>query len=287
MFRIGIIGGAGKMGRWFANLLSSKGYIVGIYDKNEVKAKELASRLNVGVHESLEVLVKKSDVIIISVLPRTVPHIIKRVKHVLMEEDLENKVVFDITTFKGDIVELYKTFPRRCKVSSVHPLFGPRAESVNKYSVIIVPIPGREGDSIIIADFFQNLGFKVRIVDFRVHDRIIAFTIGISYAIGVSLASLTISLDTKLVEDLMGTTFRYLSIHYKSIIREDKEFIEYILSNRDVKTYIGKLIERLVTLNERLQEGLANIDDIKNEIEENELDRAYEIMYKCLEKFIL
>ena len=64
--RVAIIGGSGKMGRWFANFLLKDGYEVVITGRNEGKLLEAKRQLGAEVTTNVEAA-KQAEVIIISV----------------------------------------------------------------------------------------------------------------------------------------------------------------------------------------------------------------------------
>jgi len=64
--RVAIIGGSGKMGRWFANSLLKDGKEVVITGRNESKLLDAKQELGVEVATNAEA-VKQADVILVSV----------------------------------------------------------------------------------------------------------------------------------------------------------------------------------------------------------------------------
>ena len=64
--RVAIIGGSGKMGRWFASFLLKEGEEVIITGRNEKKLLEARQQLGVEIATSMEA-VSRADVVLISV----------------------------------------------------------------------------------------------------------------------------------------------------------------------------------------------------------------------------
>lgn len=287
MFNIGIIGGAGRMGSWFSQLFLSHGFNVGIYDIDKCRIKELSEKASIKIHESLGSLVKENDIIMIAAPLKVTPCIIERIRSTLTYNNKVNKIVFDIATFKSNFIHLYEHYPQTVKVSSVHPLFGPGAKTPGKYTVVIVPVPSRESDSEITEDLFRKLGFKIKRMDYKLHDKIVALTIGISHVVGLSLAFLTSSYEISYIEELSGTTFKYLTIHFKSAIQESEDFFEYILSENNIRVYVKELINILNTMIEKPQEILKNINKVRECWNADKTKEAYTKMYQCLETIIL
>lgn len=285
MERVGIIGGAGKMGSWFSKFLTAREFKVSIYDVDFERAEKLASKIGAKHSNSIEELVKSSNVIVVATPPHTVSESIKSVSRVLERRPLKRKVLlFDISTFKRGVLEAYESVPRQCKVASIHPLFGPEARNPKKHTVVLVPIPGREEDCLEVRRFFERLEFNVETVDLEVHEYYSSLTIGLSYALGLSLAYYTSKVGHETVSRLMGTTFKHLSIHFKSILLEDLEFIKYILSKREVKEHIRGYLKVLREILENFEEYLEGLGEIREAMGGlNVLSDSYKRLYDCVE----
>jgi len=171
-------------------------------------------------------------------------------------------------------------------VSSVHPLFGPGAgrEKLGKLVVLVVPVPGREQDSVVIEDFFKGLGFKTRIIDCDAHDEAVASMIDLSYVLGLAAALYVEELGLEEWEELSGTTFRLLLVHARSILESSDGFISYIVTDDLVRHKTALYMEKL-RLIEALGEAPPNVlAKLRNRLGgATRIRRAYEAMYRALE----
>lgn len=243
---LGVVG-AGKMGMLFAGLASAKGYSIVVHDVNS-RALERAVAKGYYAAKSLSELVSLSDYVLVA----TPPRVARRVIGVLSSMGVKDRVIFDITTFKKEIVEAYKQLPREAKAASAHPLFGPGAKRSEMHTVAVIPLPGREDDFIYVEEFMRSLGFQVIRVDVETHDKIMGVVIGGSYTVAALVAALLASHNNPgEVLELAGTTFKHLLVHLKSILNDPPDFIEYILSNRETR-------KAMRTMHRALQEILAN-----------------------------
>lgn len=237
MLNIGIIGGAGKMGAWLASQFKER-YHVLIYDINTNQMHKVAMQLNINYEKTLETLVKKSDMIIVAVTLDKVPNVISE----LLSFNLNNKIVFDIASFKNNVIPIYLKYPKTVIVCSVHPLFGPGAKTIKNASVAIIPVPNREDDANMIKQFFEEFGANTIMIDWKTHDNIMGIVLGVPYMIGLSLAKITKG-KGKLVKRLSGTSFKFLSIYVNSMLSEDTSLISEIISNESSRKAIKKYVK--------------------------------------------
>lgn len=115
---IGVIGGTGGMGRWFADLLQKEGYCVHVWGRKSP----------FGIKE----LVGLCHVIVISVPISVTAEIIKQVGPQLNE----NQLLMDLTSLKKEPVELMLS-QTPAAVVGCHPLFGPQLTDVRGQNVVL------------------------------------------------------------------------------------------------------------------------------------------------------
>jgi len=122
---IGIIGGTGGMGRWFAELLQKEGYTVHVWGRKSPM--------------SIKDLVDLCNVIVISVPISATAEMIKKVGP-LMSPD---KLLMDLTSLKKEPVELMLVHSQ-ADVVGCHPLFGPLLEDVRGQNIVLCPARGKK-----------------------------------------------------------------------------------------------------------------------------------------------
>ena len=99
--RIAIIGGYGKMGRWFADFLLKDGKEVIIAGRNQEKLLEVKQQLGVEVTTSNVEAVKSADVVLISVPIDGFDSVVKQIApHTHPEQ-----AIIDVTSVKASPVE--------------------------------------------------------------------------------------------------------------------------------------------------------------------------------------
>lgn len=220
--RVGIIG-AGKMGLWLKREISAL-HEVYLHDVDERKSEK-----------PLGELVSDSDVIIVAVGFRDVSKVLQG----LSAMPLCGKLVMDIASFKKYVLDGYRALPDCALAATVHPMFGPGAESIKGKKVVVMEVPGRQGVEMA-EDFFRGLGARVVRGSLDDHEKYVRYTIALSYAVGLALARIYSKYGDAL-EKYGGTSFRYLSIYVESLLGDPSAEL-YAEEARDV---LDEFIEAL------------------------------------------
>lgn len=121
---IGIIGGTGGMGQWFADLLQKEGYPVHVWGR----------RSAMGISD----LNALCNVIVIAVPISATAEMIKKVGPVVPEGSL----LMDLTSLKKEPVDLMLA-NSRAEVIGCHPLFGPGVDDATGENVILCKARGQ------------------------------------------------------------------------------------------------------------------------------------------------
>lgn len=275
MRKIGIIGGAGKMGSWLAKHLKEK-HEIEIYDININNMHKTAEQLSINYATTINELVSKNDIIIVAVNLNNVPKVLSE----LLSLPIHNKIIFDIASFKKDIIPIYLKYPKTTSVCTVHPLFGPGARSIKNAPIVIIPIPNRENEIITVEQLFREFDSKIIIIDWETHDKIMGLTLGIPYITGLAIATL-VKDNEDLIKTLSGTSFKILYTYMNSILNEDPSLISEIITNNSSKNAITNYINALKEISTLNNETLITlITNLKNQlkIDTNAYKKIYDII---------
>lgn len=169
-----VIGGAGKMGAWFSEFLASQGYRVAIADPSgPLGGFEYVpdwTRVPLGY-----------DLIVVS----TPIAICNQVLQQLAEQRPEG-IIFDIGSLKTPLREgLHALKAAGCKVTSVHPMFGPDTELLSGRHVIFVDMGNAEALQAAQELFDATMAERV-VMSLDEHDRLIAYVLGLSHALNIA-----------------------------------------------------------------------------------------------------
>lgn len=220
--------------------------------------------------ESLEELYLKSDVVMVASSLNFTPERLRKLAEI-SRKHCEKKMVFDIATFKSRVIKAYAGFSEDVRVASVHPMFGPGAKTLKGKRFIVVPVPGREGDANSIAGFIRSIGGEVTFSDWKTHDRIMGFVIGVPYFVGLGYLALSKELG---LGDFGGTSWAYLETYGKAVLNDSPDFIREVLSLS--REQIGAFLDFL-------RENPPDPEVLRKELRREEIEEAYKRFYRALE----
>ena len=169
-----IIGGAGKMGRWFARFLTSQGFSVEIADP--AGPVEGFPHLDDWRESPL-----RHDIILVATP--------LRVSSTVLEELASRRprgVVFDIGSLKSPLrAGLEALKDAGVAVASIHPMFGPDTELLSGRHVIFVDAGVPEASRRARELFASTMAVQVE-MDLESHDRLVAYILGVSHALNIA-----------------------------------------------------------------------------------------------------
>ncbi|MET0536270.1 MAG: prephenate dehydrogenase/arogenate dehydrogenase family protein [Steroidobacter sp.] len=171
-----VIGGTGKMGRWFCEFLSSQGYLVTVADPGRRPDNAAYAYIADWRESSLDF-----DLIVVATP-------LKIANDVLQELATRKPrgVVFDIGSLKTPLRQGIDALQSAgCKVTSVHPMFGPDTELLSGRHVIFVDLGNKEAIEAAQELFGSTMAQRV-VMGLDEHDRLIAYVLGLSHALNIA-----------------------------------------------------------------------------------------------------
>ncbi len=286
--KVAIIGGSGKMGRWFANFLLKEGKEVIITGRNERKLLEAKRQLGVKVATNVEA-VRSADTILLSVPIDNFEEVVEQVSPYLRPE----QVIIDITSIKVFPVETMHRHIKTGLTLGTHPVFGPGARSIASQNFVLTPTNERERTlAQKIREYREIRGAKVTLMTPQEHDEVMAVILGLSHFIALVSADTLVSFDRlKQMEAVGGITYKVLLTLVESVISEDPELYASLQMSLPNMTEIEKLFKRRVKTradlveNKDKQKFVERMNDLKSRFEKVNPDfgKAYENMYKIVE----
>ena len=169
-----VIGGAGKMGRWFIEFLASQGYSVTIADP----AGRIEGFPCVADWRELSL---DQDLIVVATP-------LKIANDILQELAVRKPrgTVFDIGSLKSPLrTGIQAMQAAGCRITSVHPMFGPDTELLSGRHVIFVDVGNREAIEDARSLFASTMAERV-VMTLDEHDRLIAYVLGLSHALNIA-----------------------------------------------------------------------------------------------------
>ena len=168
---IGIVGGKGRMGKWFERFF-----------REDVGLNVIVCDLNTDV--TVDDIVKDCDVVIVSVPMEAFESVIKEIGPKMKHEAF----LTDLCSLKSVQVDtmLKYTKESQCEVVGTHPLFGPAEDSIKGRRVAICPARGRRWLSWW-EGLLKSKGALTYMIDAKEHDRTMAWVQALNHFILLSL----------------------------------------------------------------------------------------------------
>ncbi|MCU0648889.1 MAG: bifunctional chorismate mutase/prephenate dehydrogenase [Gemmatimonadaceae bacterium] len=171
-----VIGGAGRMGGWFARFLASQGFGVTIADP-AVIVEDAAHMRDWHAHALAD------DFIIVAAPMRETAAILTA-----LAERRPRGVVCDVGSLKSPLRDALAALVRAgVRATSLHPMFGPDTELLSGRQVVLVDVGHAEANAAVTALFAPTMATVVT-MDLEAHDRAIAYVLGLSHALNIAFA---------------------------------------------------------------------------------------------------
>ncbi len=283
--KVAIIGGSGKMGRWFAKFLLDEGKEVVLIGRSKAKLEEAKRQLGVPVTTDIEAT-RGADVVLISVPVDHFEEVVEQVSPCTHS----NQIILDITSVKALPVAAMHRHIKKGQVLGTHPVFGPGARSFANHNFVLTPT--NQAESALaekVKSYLETRRAKVHLMTPQEHDDMMAVILGLAHYIAiVSADSLTNFERLKEMEAIGGITYKVLLTLVESVISEDADFyasLQMSLPNLpQIQRGFQKSCQEWADLVEKKdrREFATRIEAIRNRLEANNPDfgKSYDNMYK-------
>lgn len=252
-----LIMGAGKMGKFFCDVLS-KDHEVAIYDTD---ADRLRFTSNAYRFTSLDEVREFAPELLINAV--TVKYTIEAFNTVLPYLP-ESCIIADIASVKNGLPEYYASCNH--PFVSTHPMFGPTFATLDNLSnenAIIISESDHLG-KVFFKDLYNSLHLNIFEYSFKEHDETIAYSLSIPFASTLVFAGIMKH------QDAPGTTYkRHLAIAH-GLMSEDDYLLSEILFNPHTISQLSLIQEKLEGLKEIIaRRDSAAMQDFLNEVRSN------------------
>lgn len=171
--RVLIIGGAGKMGRWFVEFFASQGFKTCVADP---LAEPGPGRLNDWRDAGLDF-----DVICVATPLAVTNQILQE-----LARHRPEGLVFDIGSLKTPLRDGLRALAEEgCRVTSLHPMFGPDTKLLSGRHLVFVDV-GHARATAEARELFAATMVEELEMGLDEHDRLIAFVLGLSHALNIA-----------------------------------------------------------------------------------------------------
>ena len=285
--RIAIIGGSGKMGRWFARLLMKEGKQVVISGRSQKKLLEARQQLGVDVASNVEA-VRGADAVLLSVPMESFEEVVEEISpHVPA-----GQVVIDISSIKVFPVATMHKHLKTGITLGVHPLFGPGAGSIVNQNFVLTPtIDEEKALAQKVREYLEARGARVSLMTPQEHDEKMAVILGLSHFIAIVSADTLLSFGSRRTEAIGGVTYKLLLTLVESVIAEDPQLYASLQMNLpDVTGVEGLFLRKAgewadLVKNKDREKFVRQMTALRNKLEQGNPDfgKSYENMYRIVE----
>ena len=242
--KIGIVGGAGRLGLVFAKFFRSKGYGVFISGRSISNAKRKAKQNDLTALTS-ERLMEKCNIIFFSVPVSAAPKIISRLAPLAKPGSL----LCDFTSIKEkSISAMLKHSNPKVDVIGLHPLFGPSIP-IEGQNIAVIPARGRRFIPWIRKVFEKsNLAFTT----VKEHDEMMAVVQGLMHftSIATAMAMKSMKVDLMKADKLSTPIYRERIKAMKRILSQDSGlYAEIEMQNKSFR----KVMDNFLQASKKLQ----------------------------------
>jgi prephenate dehydrogenase len=232
--RVAILGGTGKMGKWFAKFFQGRGFRVVISSRSPGKAASVAKEIGVEHAKSMFDAAHSADIVLVATPIAVTARVIREVSGGLKAE----AIIFDIASIKGEIIRaLEEAEALGARTLSLHPLFGPGAKSIDGKRLLIIPV-GKDSDLIReVSGIFE--GASIHIVEsWEYHDRMMALTLSLPHFLNITFGKILSKTDINELKKFGGTTFTLQLLVAETVLSEDPDLYYEIQSQNKAFTKI-------------------------------------------------
>jgi chorismate mutase/prephenate dehydrogenase len=170
-----VIGGSGKMGRWFVDFMASQGFTVDVFDPAGAPAGYTA------IPDWHQANLAPYDFIVVATP-------LGATGAILRELALRRPpgVVFDVGSLKSPLrAGLQALKSHGCQVTSIHPMFGPDTELLSGRHVVFVDL-GCPQALQKARELFAPTMVEQVVTSLDEHDRLTAYILGLSHALNIA-----------------------------------------------------------------------------------------------------
>jgi chorismate mutase/prephenate dehydrogenase len=213
-----VVGGAGNMGRWFAEFLETKGFGVSVADP---RASAAAAAAGSGRPVVADVAAEAGafDLVLVATPPSAVGPVLRSLT------GRTDGLVFEIGSLKSPFLRDLKALAASgANVTSVHPMWGPSAQLLASKNVVVCDCGNADANRAARA-LFEDTAARIVEVPVDEHDAYMARTLGLPHALNLVFGHALFAQGVPLerLDLLGGPTFRKQVAVSEEVAHENKD----------------------------------------------------------------
>jgi chorismate mutase / prephenate dehydrogenase len=246
--RVLIIGGAGKMGAWFAHFLTSQGFAVEVGDPSAASVP--FPRIADWRDNSLDY-----DLIVVATPMKVAGEVLTE-----LAARRPRGVVVDIGSLKSPLrAGLERLAAAGCKVTSIHPMFGPDTRLLSGRHVVFCDVGVPEATQAARALFASTMAEQIE-MSVDDHDRLMAYVLGLSHALNLAFFT-ALAASGELVprlQRLSSTTFD-AQLTVATLVARDNPYLYFDIQT--LNDYGTASLQALRAATERIERLVQSRDE--------------------------
>ncbi len=168
-----VVGGEGRMGRWFTRFLADQGYVVGVLDR----------RATGDEYSWAEAALPVADLVVCSTPPAATSTLYDG-----WVSSPPSGVIVDIASIKTPLIgPIRRLQSAGAAVASIHPLFGPSVVLLRECDVVICDT-GDAGATAMVEQLFTSTTARLINLPLEEHDRLMADVLTLAHATVIAFA---------------------------------------------------------------------------------------------------
>ena len=243
-----IIGGAGKMGSWFADFLSSQAFEVEVADPSSEQSSY--PQIDNWQDSSLD-----HEIIVIATPIKTTAEILTG-----LSKRRPAGLIFDIGSLKTPLKSSLSNLANSgCLVTSIHPMFGPETRLLAGRHIIFIDVGVPAATAGARAMFASTMADQVTMT-LEEHDKLIAYVLGLSHALNLIFFT-ALSESGELaphLKQLSSTTFN-AQMEVASLVAKDNPRLYFEI--QALNAYGLTSLDALTQASERIKGLIENKDE--------------------------
>lgn len=244
-----VVGGAGNMGRWFADFLESKAYEVSIADPR-------APATGRPVVRDVAAGAATHDLVLLATPPSATGAVLRSL------QGRTSALVLDIASLKSPVAADLRAYAAAGgHVGSIHPMWGPSTELLASKNLLVCDC-GDPSANQAARKLFEDTAAHIVEMGLEEHDRLMGLVLGLPHAVnlvfGHALAGLGARFDE--VSGLGGPTFQKQVAVSREVASENKDLYYEI---QKLNPHTAQVLARLRRSLDEMEAALAARDDFR------------------------
>lgn len=238
----------------FTRFLKQNRHEIKLFDLDSARAKIISEKHDVQASNSLSQAVTEAEVVILCTPIKNTPQTIQDAANLMKL----GAVLCEISSIKSKTAPSLKIAMQKngVKPLSIHPMFGPDIDSLEKKNIVLTPILNAEEESGLVKLLFPNT--NIIISETETHDACMASVLSLPYFMNLIFAK-TLPLESlTLLRQLSGPTFMIQMALTQSIIAESPELTKSLINEN---SYAVDLMKKFIDESRHVQRILKNNPD--------------------------